>query len=270
MSTEYETRIKAMEVLMGKPFGLEYSEDVLKTRRNLLAVGAISVLICSAGLTVQTAGAGGNVTPILGWPLTGMTQRVLLWSLIVLTTYLLLHFMWASIDAIHEYALRSTGLPKEVQYGEATWGPEGAEPLTDPRQSTLYSWWLWQSRQAVPLQSKIEEQKSNLDSYLSALEGYKASPNEVAVQHADVLRNAASIQQAIVNLQQSVKALHGTLSDPRLVVSLSRFDAAFRWRALSQNARWIVLEFGLPVVLGIAGILGALSGIFPRWWAICS
>jgi hypothetical protein len=269
MSTEEETRLKAMRTVLGEPFGLEYREDVLKTRRNLLAAGAISVLICSADLTVQTGVGGGTVAPILGWSLTGMKQSVLLWCLTVMTAYLLLHFVWASVDAIHEYALRSTGLPVEGQYGDAAWGPEGVEPTNDARQTTLYSWWQYHARSVEPLAAKLHEQGATLDRYLGALGSYKENPSASDHQRDDILRNATIVQQAQVNLMQSVKQLRETFSNPRVQVSLERFDVVFRRRALSQNARWIVLEFGFPVVLGIAGILGALNGLFPRWWACC-
>lgn len=68
---------------------------------------------------------------------------------------------------------------------------------------------------------------------------------------------------------QAVKKVNATLSSERVKVSLERFDAVFRRRALSQNARWFVLEFGFPVVLGSAGIVCAFNGLFPRWWAFC-
>jgi hypothetical protein len=48
-----EEAIKAVEKVLGTPFGLEYQDHVLKTRRNLLIAGAVAVVFCLAGLKIE-------------------------------------------------------------------------------------------------------------------------------------------------------------------------------------------------------------------------
>ncbi|MCC7007150.1 MAG: hypothetical protein IT497_10990 [Ottowia sp.] len=132
-------KYKAMEKTLGEPFSLEYQEDVLKTRRNLLVIGGLCILVKRGGLTVSDHGSFS----FFGIPLQGSDDlyRSFLLCLLFAALYLTSHFLWASVDAIKEYQLRQSAT--RTRYQTATMNNAvGIDAPVHPRQSTLYNWWL--------------------------------------------------------------------------------------------------------------------------------
>ena len=84
-------------------------------------------------------------------------------------------------------------------------------------------------------------------------------PTFVALAELSHLAQAIRLANA-TNVQLSqpatkVQDLQKVLVSERIPVSLKRFDEAFKFHSMNQNARWLVLEFGVPVVVGISGIV---------------
>jgi hypothetical protein len=81
-------------------------------------------------------------------------------------------------------------------------------------------------------------------------------------QNSQNLRNAQQAadgaKQASEDLKMSIENASQIFSSERIPVSLKRFDEAFNRHALSQNARWLCIEFGLPMLLGIGGCIGII------------
>ena len=58
----------------------------------------------------------------------------------------------------------------------------------------------------------------------------------------------------ITKLKGSIETVSKTLESARIPVSLERFDNRFQLFLRSQNLRWLVLELGLPIIMGFISV----------------
>lgn len=260
-----EAKYKAMEKMLGEPFGLEFQEDVLKTRRNLLVAAGASIVIWAAGLTITPGTPNGSISPFFGVTLNGMTHRVFLWSMFTAVSYLFIHFLWASFDAFGEYRLRSTGAKVRFQTG-SIWADAGIDAPIHPRQSTLYNWWHEAARGFDALPETLEDSLKRLNAAIDDLKVLQQQGNDAAGQNLNqAISSSTTAQAALMTLNSQVKTATETIANERIPVSLERFDKAFQFRAMSQNLRWLILEFGFPVLLGASACVALLTLLFPNW-----
>lgn len=257
---EDNKKIQAVEKALGEPFGLQYTEDVLKTRRNLLIAGGIGIFFWWAGLRLESPSSDIQaVSIILGMSVKGVTHEAFLWGLLITTSYLLIHFLWASGDCINEFRLRVTGTRTAYQTG-ALLGSEDADYPSDPRQSTLYHWWLQRSRTKASIPNSFQEASERINHAASALEELARKHNDPSSKNLNnAIRAAGDINVRLTELKNSIEKMEKLLHSERIPVSLKRFDAAFRWHAISQNARWLTLEFGFPTLIGLLGIASVVA-----------
>lgn len=254
MAEDIETKVKAMEKVLGEPFGMEYQEDVLKTRRNLLVVGAVAVGLNLSGLHLVQGVNGASISPILGLQLMGMTHSILLKLFIAILGYLLVHFVWASWDAFGEWRLRLTGARTVFQTG-SIWGRDGVESVIHPRQSTLYSWWSQQSKSFGELPEKLSASLDAFKSHIDQLEVLQQTAEDpLRTNLNNVLQTSGNATTQFTALVSQLQASIKTIQHERIPTSLARFDRAFAWNLISRNMRWIVLEFGFPTVVGLVGL----------------
>ncbi len=59
------------------------------------------------------------------------------------------------------------------------------------------------------------------------------------------------IRNEVADLRSKVKEVNKTLDANRVPASLERFDSWFKVFLKSQNIRWLLIEFLLPISLGI-------------------
>lgn len=245
----------AMERRLGEPFAMEYQEDVLKTRRNLLIAGALGLLVSCSNIKIHTQ-AGFS---FVGIPFQGEVHHsVLAIGLLGTIIYLIIHFLWNSIDAIQEYRLRRTGTRTEYQtIGRSS--ATGIDGPIHPRQSTLYNWWLEEAEKINAIPEQLLQQQTAYNQAIDKLQKLCQQyddPNSQNLRNA--LQAARGAKQASEDLNTSIENASQIFSSKRIPVSLKRFDEAFNRHALSQNARWLCIEFGLPMLLGIGGCIGII------------
>jgi hypothetical protein len=88
MSNSQKSSSDPVEVVLGEPFAMEYQEDVLKTRRNLLIAGASAILIHFGNLQFGGGSPDNSISPFFGLGLKGMTHTTFLWCLFAAISYL--------------------------------------------------------------------------------------------------------------------------------------------------------------------------------------
>lgn len=186
-----EEKRKAVEKVLGEPIFDDFSDNTLKIRRNLLVAAFLVVVYKLNGLSV---GADASVA---GVKIVGLTNQVVDQTMFWVVAYLVVHFGWNSITHFQQWRLRITGTRLVHQTG-AKWASDKADHPDDPRQSTLYTWWLVQAKQ---------------------LASNSQTPDAI-------------------------------MSSSRIPVSLERFDRWFKLFQSNQLARWLVIEWGLPLFLG--------------------
>lgn len=207
---------------MGEPVFIEFSENTFKIRKNLLIASAASLAVVIADLNIHPDSS------FLGLKFHNLTDTVLTGGLIVVTFYLLLHFIWSAFDSLLEWWLRLTGT-RVAFITVARAGSEHGDHPDDPRQSTFYNWWLDQARQMDNFSGKIsqiESQLSNMDT----------------LPFPQVL-------SSIRELGTQLDAHRKVFESKRIMVSLSRFDKWFEFFLRSQNLRWLIIEFLFPLIL---------------------
>lgn len=248
-----------MEKNLGEPFGMEYQEDVLKTRRNLLLVGGLCILVWLADLKISPC----ENFSIFGIPFQhGGSPLLLPMCLLPVILYLTIHFFWNSIDAIQEYRLRRTGTRTNYQT-IARGTPIGTDGPIHPRQSTLYNWWLEEAQKFNDIPKLLQRQQESYSTAVATLETLCQRDKDPYSQNLNNAVTAANgAKKESFELKLKVEEMSKVFSSERIPVSLKRFDEAFHRHAISQNFRWLLIEFGVPLVTGLGGCIAVITMFF--------
>ena len=244
-SDKENEKADAVAKVLGEPFFGEFPENTLKVRRNLIILSAISITIVLSGIQIS------QDSTILGLKFDGVDTRLLLQLLFYINLYLFIHFSWCALDNILEWRLRVTGTRLSFVTTGKTASEHGDYP-DDPRQSTMYSWWIDQAKQIGNLKEKIETIESQIKASREKLDKAVAEVNSVSMSNLSsaVIKSLNSALTNTIRLQQSVETAQKAIADQRIPVSLKRFDNWFQLLLRSQNLRWLIIELLLPIVFG--------------------
>lgn len=234
-----------VEKILGRPVAPQFVDDALKVRRNLMVASLVSLFAVLGNVRVDP-----NST-VLGLKLLGLNAKLINVGTFVVTLYLLGHFAWYVWDAFFEWRLRVTGT-KVAHQTIAILGSEDGDYPDDPRQSTLYNWWLAQAKsmQSVPaavanLRSFVDEARAEIHKVTTA------SP-----YNGEILRKLEAVRQSADKVDSCMRAIETVVTSNRVPVSLERFDSWFKMFLQSQNIRWAVVDAGVPLVLGAVALAG--------------
>lgn len=260
MNSVERDKYKEMEKNLGEPFGMEYQEDVLKTRRNLLLVGGLCILVWLADLKISPC----ENFSIFGIPFQhGGSPLLLPMCLLPVILYLTIHFFWNSIDAIQEYRLRRTGTRTDYQT-ISRFSPDGIDGPIHPRQSTLYNWWFENAGNFDDISDLLQKQQEAYSTAVATLETLSQRDKDPYSHQnfMNALKAVNGAKTASEDLKPKVEKMSEVFSSERIPVSLKRFDEAFHCHAISQNFRWLLIEFGVPLVTGLGGCIAVITMFF--------
>jgi hypothetical protein len=243
---ERDKRIEAVEKVLGEPFGLEFGDAAQKARRNLLLAAVVASGFWHFGLRL------GHAPTVLGFQVENLGNRQFGWGLFWIVLYLELHFAFLSWECGREWRLRLTGRRPGALFGGGLSGDRNADLMTDPRQSTLYGWWLTQRQQVERLAALLTQSEEALQRLRREPEGIASAPDETR-KSLDTLAGAVS------QLKDAYSQALKLIEDPRIHVSLKRFDKKFWAHQSSQWLRWSVLDCLLPLVLGLYALYASCS-----------
>lgn len=232
---------EAVKEALGKPVLAEFSEATSKIRLNLMIAALITIAIVMLEVKVSPTNT------LLGVTFEGLTTTNLKTCLLLVNVYMFIHFLWCAADGIQEWRLRLTGTRVAFLTG-ATWGSEATDHPSEPRQSTLYNWWLDQTRRFKSTDEAIQRIQSAIEQLAAATENPDTSKPIRPEQFAAT--QVHSIKSDIQTLGQQLDAARATIESQRIPVSLERFDKAFQLFLRSQNLRWLLIEAGFPLLLG--------------------
>lgn len=245
----YTEKQAHVEKILGEPYMPDFSEEALKVRRNLLALSLISIAGTVAGVRIAPD------SPVFGFHLEYLDQAVIGKVVALVVGYMLMHFLWYVIDAFAGWRIRVTGT--RVSFvTTGTWSSADLDYPSDPRQSTLYNWWRERRPAVAQLCDALPVIEASLSKVQASLADLQAPPGAVD-NSTNVLRSLSEAQQSFDNLKRAVEASRSLEESPRMLVSLRRFDRWYSFWLRSQNLRWIILDAGLPLLLG-ATALGLL------------
>jgi hypothetical protein len=238
-----EGKRRAIDALMGKPVQQELDESLRKMRVQLL------VFCCAAFAIIHGAGID-TAKPVFGIQLKGLSPFAIEWALIAVTLYTAVHFAWTAWDGFQEWRLRVTG----TRYG--AWDVQ-----RDPRQATLFRWWLANNQNLVDMEQVrvlfekyIEEGRDFLKS--ARLDLTTNMPNVEVVRLQQIHENLQTHANGLMNHLNTSRQV---CEDPYIHEALQRFDNAFFNFQRSQNIRWLLVEWGFPIVFALYVLAHLLS-----------
>lgn len=236
-----DKKLKAVEEALGKPVAPELSENGWKIRTNLIVTSVIAIAVVLADLHIDSGSS------VLGLKFSGFSDAVLRTGLLLILAYLSIHYLWTTFDNFLEWRLRVTGTRLSfVTTGK--FASEHGDYPSDPRQSTLYSWWISKAKRIGNLSARLPELErllQNLDQDLRAR--YTAGADAMNIVNA--CRPIGEARDIMIKLQQSIDEAQRALSATRVPVSLKRFDNWFQFFLRSQNLRWLVFDLLVPIFL---------------------
>jgi hypothetical protein len=237
---------EAVEKALGEPVGLEFSEPATKVRRNLMAASLVAIILQYAGATIASD------TTILGVHFLGLNDDVVKTGLALTVVYFTFHFLWYALESFMEWRLRITGTRVAFITG-ATWGNELKDNPDNPRQSTLYNWWLFQSKrvQDIPAELKRVEQL-----FVPAIDHVRQhvdnpQPNNLA----NVMGQLSDALHQLHKIEVKTEKLIAVMSSERIPGSLQRFDRWFGLFLRVGNLRWLLIEALLPLSLSVIALI---------------
>ncbi|WOI11846.1 hypothetical protein [Thalassospira lucentensis] len=223
-----------VEKVLGEPFIEDFSENTFRIRRNLIAISSIVLFYKLGDLTVS------KESSFLGVKLDGLTNEKIDIIFICLTSYLLIHFIISTFSHFGEWRVRLSGM-KVTYLTSAMFSGEHEDSPANPRQSTLFGY-LLQKR------DKLESIQTSVDNFQKQLEVWDKSFSD----KKDVDNSLKDIVRRLEQIESSLSFLD------RIWVSLKRFDRWFCCFQYWQLARWILVEWAVPIILGLWAIYLAI------------
>lgn len=211
--------------LMEHPVLLGHDSHAKIIRAQLFFIAVSTLLLSSTSITI------GKDSSILGIQLQGLTIDHILTVASLLLTYQLIHFLWASAESLYEWRARLTALDT------GGWGGGGIRIADENqqmkiRQTTLYAF------------------------FTNVLNADLLKARDL-LEKIETPENSATIK----DLEKPLERIADVLCNPRVEDSLWRFDNWFKMFCKMQNYRWFILDFLLPIILGIAALICAINEI---------
>jgi len=237
-----EDKIKA-ERAMGEPVLPEFSEDLRRTRRNLLVVS--SVLIFAQISKVQITAAN-----FFAFKISNPSQTWLYIGATCVLAYLLLQFCWKGWDYIHFMRIRVTGSRlSHVTTGRMA--SDFGDYPSDPNQSNLYYWWTEQARKI----GNLSKMADDVHIVANRLQEVAKQPGNIDMSNINhVTSSAGEINNKISSLENRLTELQKVLNSTRIPTSLERYDRWFYHFKKSQVCRIVMLDLVFPLVLGVTAM----------------
>lgn len=233
-----------VEEVLGEPINPELSEYAQKLRRNLLVFGAVYIFCWFYEVEID------RESLFFGIKLIGLNAEQFSVGTMIVNIYLLVHFGWYALEAFAEWRVRLTGTRAAYQTNSGFGGlPSAADASSDPRQSTLYNWWLRFSSNIGERSEVIDDFEQRLEQVESELK--KLDPKSVNVNVASLISSLAQLPPQLQQVRTYMERIDQYLSSGRIEVSLQRFDKCFKLMLKSQNLRMISIDIALPSIIGI-------------------
>jgi len=244
--TEKEKRESEVRKTLGEPFAADFTDYTRKLRMNLIAASFIGLVVVYAHVSILPS------STFFGLTFKGINDRLILIVLLLINFYTTIHFLWNAVDHLLEWRIRLSGGRSTIQTA-GTFGNDDLDYPRESRQSTLYNWWINTGCDLPDLQAKMEKLHIHFGNIEEAVAAAVRSQTPPLI--VDMNGQINGLRLDLKELTSAIQRTAGVLDSPRITVSLSRFDAAFRQMLTSQNLRWLVLELGLPALMGIFAVI---------------
>lgn len=248
-----EERIKAVEKVLKEPVAAGFSDQAWKIRNNLIVGSSIALVMGLAKVQIAPD------STFLGLKFNGLNDNVIRLTLAAVVIYLLFHFLWAGWDSLLEWRLRITGTRTVFQTG-SMFAPRHVDYPVEPRQSTLYNWWVMQHTAIARVGIVVEELQEKLKTWAADIQAIREGKSDPYSNNLNnVISGLSQVNVQYADLVRALKANTEAITDDRIPTSLKRFDGWFQLFLRSQNLRWFVIEFVAPVIFSFAALYHLLK-----------
>lgn len=237
---------KDLKKVIDEPIFLGYTDNVKKTRNILLVFSFISLFLIFGKLTINSS------STILGLKFDGLDTKIIYIGLLILISFSFINFIWSSYDAFQEWQIRQSGAKKfNKTYNDIIYTDMDNSYLSpnDPRNSTLYYWWSTQAKKTDDVNIAINELLKNNQKILEILNSNEG--RELNSYRLKIYDNFEKLDE----VKKSFHVLENAFNSKQIEQSLAKFNSRFKTLILSQNLRWIILDFFIPLSLSFLSII---------------
>lgn len=245
-------RDENLRYVVENPVFVEMPDYVRKIRNNLILISVIGLAVEVGGLGVVTGNE--RAATFAGVSLTGLTDYKISVALFLVTLYQAIHFIWCSIDGWREWRIRCSGIALAFVQSKKSTSPM-------PPYKSLMLWLTGQVDRAEILSAEVEVLQKKLDS-IAMLDDEARAAVSRHVSGADYVQPLTELMVKKFELARSGLsfAADGTLHD-----AINAYEQ-FHLRFLnSQNKRWLLFEFLMPVGLAALALILLAQDILYFW-----
>lgn len=204
-----------------------------RVRRNLLALSTLALVLAIGDVSVA-----GNEVVVYGVKLGNMSASWIGAIVSFILSYQVLHYCWLFHDSADAWRIKLSGLRTD---SPELVGQQKHYRAVKPKFQTLYAWW--------------HENSTTLDSWSELAFDLKNLEEQIQRSPAG---DTETPSKRLDEYFERIEVLFGT---GILGKSLANFDHYQRRLTKSQMLRWLLLDYYLPIGLGIASIVGLVSSV---------
>lgn len=233
-----------VQKILSEPVLVSFPDNVKKVRNHLMILCFVSLF-----LTLGDIGIDPSST-FFGLKFNNLDDELIFYGLVVLLIYQLIQFVWYSYDALQEWELRTTGTKGAFSPVNDMNLDESIHPdfPSDARNSTLYYWWKTQTKYIGDLQPLFNDAKEKMDQFEKRV--HEATDRDsLSRDTMNISIHVMPLKESWAEVSSSLKAIKDTLGSDQIPKSLGTFDRRFRFFLVSQNLRWILIEYAVPIIL---------------------
>jgi len=241
---EPDKNTKGVQKVLSEPIFIGFSDSVKKVRNHLMILCFVSLFLTLGGIGIDPS------STFFGLKFKNLDDNLIFTGLIILLTYQLIQFVWYSYDALQEWELRTTGTNGAFPPVDESNLDEKVHPdfPTEARNSTLYYWWKTQAKYIDNLKPLLNEAKEKMDELEKRV--HEATDRDsLSRDTLNISSHVMPLKKSWKEVSSSLTAIKETLASDQIPKSLNTFDRRFRFFLVSQNIRWILIEYIAPIVL---------------------
>ncbi len=228
---------ESLERALGESVIDDFSDNAHRVRRNLMIFSSIALLYKLSGAEIE------NIN-IFGIAAKGISDQEILVALLAIAFYHLMHFALIALGHLEYLRIRLTRGNIKFLTGSPV-GSDYEDFPSDPRHSTLYSWWTGEVKRYKKLCEVTlrEDALKQLDSILN--NNFQKNDSQLE----------SYIRAHLSNIERNLGEMNKILGNKRIEESLKRFDQSFNRYRNVEKCRWLMAEIAIPLLLGIAAFI---------------
>ncbi|MCD8551138.1 MAG: hypothetical protein LRY75_21890 [Shewanella xiamenensis] len=239
----------AVQKILSEPVLVAFPENVIKVRNHLMILCFVSLFLTLGGIGIDPS------STFFGLKFKNLDDELIFYGLVILLVYQLIQFIWYSYDALQEWELRTTGTKGAFSPVNDMNLDERIHPdfPSDPRNSTLYYWWKTQTKYIANIEPLFNEAKEKMDE-LEKRVHEATDRNSFSRETINISNQVQPLKESWAEISSSLKAIKETLSSDQIPESLGTFERRFKFFLVSQNLRWILIEYTAPIILALVSL----------------